>query len=114
MTLWTELDRAMMAAGDDIILRQRGEIYEIRFNGIELMSNLTWRSEAVLAERSIRVEGRATDEGDGERTRLVVGQQVADGRLAGAQAGEEVGEVAAIRTDQPKASDRNPALVHAL
>lgn len=59
MTLWTELDRAMMAAGDDIILRQRGEIYEIRFNGIELMSNLTWRSEAVLAERSIRRQGDA-------------------------------------------------------
>ncbi|MBJ2153120.1 MULTISPECIES: hypothetical protein [Paracoccaceae] len=59
MTLWTELDRAMMAAGDDIILRQRGEIYEIRFNGIELMSNLTWRSEAVLAERSIRRHGDA-------------------------------------------------------
>lgn len=59
MTLWTELDRAITAAGDDIILRQRGEIYEIRFNGIELMSNLTWRSEAVLAERSIRRHGDA-------------------------------------------------------
>lgn len=59
MTLWTELDRAMTAAGDEIILRQRGEIYEIRFNGIELMSNLTWRSEAILAERSLRRQGDA-------------------------------------------------------
>lgn len=54
MTLWNELDRAVTAAGDEIILRQRGEIHEIRFNGIELMSNISWRSEAVLAERSLR------------------------------------------------------------
>lgn len=47
----------MTAAGDEIILRRRGGIHEIRFNGIELMSNLTWRSEAVLAERSIRRHG---------------------------------------------------------
>ncbi|WP_179209265.1 MULTISPECIES: hypothetical protein [Haematobacter] len=39
--------------GDDILLRKRGDIYEIRFNGIELMSNIMWRSEAVLAERSL-------------------------------------------------------------
>lgn len=59
MTLWTELARASTEAGDDIILRRRGDIHEIRFNGIELMSNLTWRSEAVLAERSLRRLGRA-------------------------------------------------------
>lgn len=57
MTLWAELDRAVTAAGDEIILRRRGEIHEIRFNGIELMSNLTWRSEAVLAQRSLLRHG---------------------------------------------------------
>ncbi|GAB1381554.1 spermine/spermidine synthase domain-containing protein [Pararhodobacter aggregans] len=54
MTLWTELARASTEAGDDIILRHRDDIYEIRFNGIELMSNIMWRSEAVLSERSLR------------------------------------------------------------
>lgn len=57
MTLWTELARAATAAGDEILLRRRGDIHEIRFNGIELMSNITWRSEAVLAERSLRRRG---------------------------------------------------------
>lgn len=57
MTLWTELARASTEAGDDIVLCRRGEIYEIRFNDIDLMSNLTWRSEAVLAERSLRRRG---------------------------------------------------------
>lgn len=55
MTLWTELARTATAAGDEIMLRRRGSIHEIRFNGIELMSNLTWRSEALLAERSLRL-----------------------------------------------------------
>lgn len=59
MTLWTELDRASTEAGDEIILRRRDSIHEIRFNGMELMSNLTWLSEAVLAERSLRRHGRA-------------------------------------------------------
>lgn len=59
MTLWTELARASTEAGDDIMLRKRGDIYEIRFNGIELMSNIMWRSEAVLAERSLRRVGGA-------------------------------------------------------
>lgn len=59
MTIWTEVDRARTAAGDEILLRQRGEIHEIRFNGIELMSNLTWRSEEVLAIRSLRKRGLA-------------------------------------------------------
>ncbi len=53
MTLWTELARASTEAGDEILLRKRSDIYEIRFNGIELMSNIMWRSEAVLAERSL-------------------------------------------------------------
>lgn len=59
MTLWTELDRASTGAGDEILLRRRGDIHEIRFNGIELMSNLTWQSEALLAERSLRRHGHA-------------------------------------------------------
>jgi len=32
MTIWTTLARAGTASGDDIILRQRGEIFEIRYN----------------------------------------------------------------------------------
>ena len=66
MTLWTELARVSTEAGDDIILRRRGDIHEIRFNGIELMSNLTWQSEAVLAERSLRRHG-------GDAPRVLIG-----------------------------------------
>src|SRR5690606_28863980 len=50
MTLWTEIARADAASGDDIILRRRDDIYEIRFNGIELMSSFNYQSETVLAE----------------------------------------------------------------
>ena len=66
MTLWTELARVATAAGDEILLRRRGTIHEIRFNGIELMSNLTWQSEAVLAERSLRSHG-------GDAPRVLIG-----------------------------------------
>lgn len=55
MSVWTVLDRATTLAGDEILLRQRGTLFEIRYNGIELMSNLNHHSEAVLAERSLRL-----------------------------------------------------------
>ncbi|MDF3907209.1 hypothetical protein [Paracoccus sp. AS002] len=58
MPIWNTLARAGTAAGDEILLRQRGALYEIRFNGIELMSNLNHQSETVLAERSLRLHGR--------------------------------------------------------
>ncbi|UFM64635.1 hypothetical protein LOS78_13205 [Paracoccus sp. MA] len=54
MTLWETLARARTASGDDIMLRQRGDIYEIRYNGIELMSNLNHQSEIQLALRTMR------------------------------------------------------------
>lgn len=54
MTTWTTLARAGTAAGDDILLRQRGPIFEIRYNGIELMSNLNHQSEDQLALRCLR------------------------------------------------------------
>ncbi|MEH6773608.1 MAG: hypothetical protein V7668_06765 [Cereibacter changlensis] len=53
MTTWTTLARAGMASGDEIILR-RGAIFEIRYNGIELMSNLNHHSEDQLALRAMR------------------------------------------------------------
>ncbi|MBJ6133883.1 hypothetical protein JAU75_13635 [Ochrobactrum sp. Q0168] len=54
MAIWTELARAGNDAGDEILLRQRDDIYEIRYNGLELMSNVNFQSEIVLAERSLR------------------------------------------------------------
>lgn len=54
MTSWETLARARTASGDEIVLRQRGEIYEIRYNGIALMSNLNHQSEIQLAMRSMR------------------------------------------------------------
>lgn len=59
MTLWTELDRTTTSAGDDIVLRRRADIFEIRFNGVELMSSFNHQSETVLAERSLRLHGHA-------------------------------------------------------
>lgn len=58
MTLWTELARASNAAGDEINLRQKGDLYQIRFNGLEPMSNINHRSESILAERTPRLHGR--------------------------------------------------------
>lgn len=57
MTLWTQLARASNVAGDDILLRRNGDLYEIRFNGLELMSNLNHLSESILAERSLQLHG---------------------------------------------------------
>ena len=54
MTSWTPLARAGTASGDEIILRQRGDVFEICDNGIELMSNLNHQSEDQLALRSMR------------------------------------------------------------
>lgn len=58
MTVWAELARASNSAGDEIILRNKGELYEIRFNGMELMSNVNHRSERLLAERTLGLLGR--------------------------------------------------------
>jgi spermidine synthase len=56
---WCELARVKNAAGDEIILRRRNELFEIRYNGMELMSNLQSRSEEILAERALRLAGQA-------------------------------------------------------
>lgn len=54
MTLWDTLARVETPCGDDIQLRQRGDIFEIRYNGIELMSNLNHHSEDQLALRLLQ------------------------------------------------------------
>jgi len=59
VTLWAELARAGNDAGDEIMLRRRGDIYEIRYNGLELMSNRNHASEDILANRSIALMGHA-------------------------------------------------------
>lgn len=53
MSIWTTLAHAETASGDDILLRQRGKFFEIRYNGIELMSNLNHQSEDQLALRAL-------------------------------------------------------------
>lgn len=54
MTHRTTLACAVTASGDELYLRRRGEIYEIRYNGIELMSSLNHQSEDQLALRAMR------------------------------------------------------------
>lgn len=58
MNIWIELARARTIAGDEIILRQRTDLYEIRYNGMELMSSSTHHSEALLAEKALRLLAR--------------------------------------------------------
>ncbi|WP_036293772.1 hypothetical protein [Methylosinus sp. PW1] len=50
---WEELSRARTAAGDELLLRQRGGVYEIRCNGYDLMSNRAHRSEEALARLAL-------------------------------------------------------------
>ncbi|MDT3380951.1 hypothetical protein RNI52_26730 [Labrys neptuniae] len=54
MEIWTELDSLVTAEGDRIALRRRGGLFDIRFNGWELMSNHDPRSEIVLARTICR------------------------------------------------------------
>lgn len=49
MDVWRELARAETEEGDTIVLRRRGEIFDIRFNGWELMSSSNSVSETTLA-----------------------------------------------------------------
>jgi spermidine synthase len=57
MSLWETWAVTQTACGDEIILRKREGIFEIRFNGIELMSNINHHSEDQLALRSMRRTG---------------------------------------------------------
>ena len=47
---WRDIERVKTAAGDEIVLRQRGDVFDIRFNGWELMLNQATTSEKVLAK----------------------------------------------------------------
>lgn len=58
MNIWTELARASTATGDEIILRRRNDLYEIRYNGVELMCNSSHQSEEFLAEKALRLLAR--------------------------------------------------------
>jgi spermidine synthase len=61
---WTELARARTAEGDELVLRQRGGIFEIRCNGWELMSNRAHHSEeqaAILACEGLTEHGDAPE-----------------------------------------------------
>lgn len=58
MRSWDELARARTPSGDDIILRTRNHIYEIRYNDVQLMCSSCHRSEDFLAEKALRLLGR--------------------------------------------------------
>lgn len=53
MDSWEELARGV-SSGDELLLRHRAGIYEIRCNGWDLMSNRAHRSEEALAELALR------------------------------------------------------------
>lgn len=46
---WEEIASARTSAGEELVLRRRGGVCEIRCNGLELMSNRAHRSEEALA-----------------------------------------------------------------
>jgi len=49
MDPWIELSCASTPAGDELLLRQRADCFEIRLNGWELMSNRSHHSEEIMA-----------------------------------------------------------------
>jgi spermidine synthase len=51
---WREIDRAHTAGGDELVLRHRGGVYEIRCNGWDLMSNRAHASEEALARLALQ------------------------------------------------------------
>ncbi len=51
--IWEERARARTASGDELVLRHRSGVYEIRCNGVDLMSNRAHRSEEALAQLAL-------------------------------------------------------------
>lgn len=51
--IWKELARARTSSGDELLLRHRAGVYEIRCNGFDLMSNRAHRSEEALAQLAL-------------------------------------------------------------
>jgi spermidine synthase len=49
MEVWTEIARARVATGDEMLLRHRAGVFEIRCNGWDLISNRAHASEEALA-----------------------------------------------------------------
>ncbi|WP_448953762.1 hypothetical protein [Labrys neptuniae] len=66
MEIWTELDAVVTPDGDTIVLRRRGDLFDIRFNGWELMSSHDPRSEIALARIGC-------SHLDGEAPRILIG-----------------------------------------
>ena len=57
MQEWLELARAKTAAGDELVLRERAGVYEIRCNGWDLMSNRAHASEEAMARLALAAIG---------------------------------------------------------
>lgn len=53
IAVWEELARSLTASGDELMLRHRAGVYEIRCNGYDLMSNRAHRSEEALAQLAL-------------------------------------------------------------
>lgn len=70
-TRWEALDTSVLESGDTVILRRRGPMYDIRFNGIELMSNADPTSE--LAFGRAVTSGRQTHPSQVAPLRVLIG-----------------------------------------
>jgi spermidine synthase len=53
MEPWTEISRATTPAGDELVLRERAGVFEIRCNGWDLMSNRAHASEERMAREAL-------------------------------------------------------------
>ena len=51
--MWTEISRSTTAGGEELVLRFRGGVYEIRCNGWDLMSNRAHASEQTMARLAL-------------------------------------------------------------
>ncbi|MFV0281861.1 MAG: hypothetical protein ACK5JM_14015 [Rhodoblastus sp.] len=55
MELWAEISRATTATGDELVLREKAGVFEIRCNGWDLMSNRAHASEEFFASETLRL-----------------------------------------------------------
>ncbi len=67
METWTELERATLASGDTLVLRERAGVFEIRCNGWDLMSSRAHASEERMAREALALLAGRT------RPRILIG-----------------------------------------
>ncbi|TNJ42314.1 spermidine synthase [Phaeobacter sp. B1627] len=69
---WEVLDTSVLGTGDTVVLRRRGAMFDIRFNGIELMSNADPTSELAFG-RAVAGGRDRTNPSQAAPSRVLIG-----------------------------------------